>query len=290
MSTSEERPSHPLHDNAPAQGGHPLTDQPPEKAKNEAPGIPIPLAAETPYLTYALVVINVGIFALRFILPELAETWFNAGFANSSLILQDGQYYRLFTTMFLHWSAPHILFNGLALYYIGSNLERLFGHLRFGIIYFLGGLLGSIAILFIPNAAGAGASGAVFAIWGAEVVFLYRHRKILAGAAQQRLQSSLVLMVMNFVAGFTGNAVADIVGSDQARIGNLAHLGGLVGGALLAWIIAPIFTAQRTLDAATQKATVKITDSNPLDGHLREVLFFSCGLLALIIIAGFLMA
>ncbi|MEL7435825.1 MAG: rhomboid family intramembrane serine protease [Chloroflexota bacterium] len=285
---AEERPSHPLFDNPPQQGDHPLSDAPPEKRKNEGQGIPIPLAANIPLITYALIAVNVGIFVLRYIMPELATSLLVAGYADTALILGEGQYYRLFTSMFLHFNEMHILFNSLGLYYIGSNLERLFGHTRYALIYFLGGLLGSVFPLFVSTG-GLGASGAVFAIWGAEAVLLYRHRELFGEFGRQRLRSSLILMLVNFLAGFTGNALADATDSG-VRIGNSAHLGGLFGGAALAWFIAPIYALRRKIGTSPDEPSIEVIDTNPLSKHIREVLFFCCGLLVLLLMAGIIRA
>src|SRR5690606_30425031 len=113
-------------------------------------------------------------------------------------VLVQGQYHRLFTAMFLHAGLLHIFFNMYALYLFGSILEPLFGHLRFIIIYLLGGLTGSVlsVVLGDPNppfaqmvfaGASVGASGAVFAIFGAEMVFIYRHRALLGERGRAQL-------------------------------------------------------------------------------------------------------
>ena len=285
---ADERPSHPLFDNTPAQGDHPLSDKPPEKRKESGQSIPIPLAAQIPLVTYALIVVNVGVFVLRYIAPDLANQILLAGYADTALILGDGQYYRLFTSMFLHFNEAHILFNSIGLYYIGTNLERLFGHARYALVYFLGGLLGSVMPLFVSTG-GLGASGAVFAIWGAEAVLLYRHRELFGEFGRQRLRSSLMLMLVNFLAGFTGNALASAADSN-VRIGNSAHLGGLLGGAGLAWYIAPVFVLRRKVSAILGEPNIEVIETNPLANNIREVLFFCVGLLGLLLLAGFIRA
>ncbi len=246
-----------------------------------------PGTASRPYLTYALIVINVAIFVLRYIQPQLAVDILLWGVADTERIVNPAtrEVYRLFSAMFLHLNEAHILFNSLALFYIGSNVERIFGHVRYALIYFLGGLAGSIAMLFV-GLGGLGASGAVFAIWGAEVVFFYQHRQLFGVVAQARLRSSLIYMGLNFFFGFAVNAAAEISNAQNAiRIGNAAHFGGLVGGALLTWLIGPRFVPQRIMDAQAGQPPIRIVQTNPLRERVREILFYCVGLAGLLLLA-----
>lgn len=142
------QPRHPLEE-APRQQRHPLELTPDDAELNEngesqpekSRGIPIvlPNVAETlPRLTQILVVINLVIFLPRYIIGDYFEQSFVFGAIFPEMILQYGEVYRLFTAMFLHFNEMHILFNSLALYSIGRNVERLFGHTRFLLIYLLG--------------------------------------------------------------------------------------------------------------------------------------------------------
>lgn len=283
---SEEQSKHPLYSND-KPSKHPLNDAAIEPEKPKKQGIPIPLLAETPFVTYALIIINVAIFVIRYLSPELGEAVLLWGYGSSELILEHGEFYRLFTMMFLHFNEVHILFNAIALYYIGSNIERLFGHVRYLLIYILGGLAGSIVPLFISNSGGLGASGAVFAIWGAEAVFLYHHRQIFGAAGRARLQNSLMLMLVNFLAGFSANALATVADSG-VRIGNSAHFGGLIGGAILTYFIGTRLQVRRKTDVEEGEIPIEIVYTNRLIDNIPYLLYFCCGLLALLLIAFFL--
>lgn len=272
--------SHPLDGNP---NPHPLSD-PPQKPKTQQRGIPIPMGAQVPFLSYALLIINVGIFALRYIAPDLNNQVLFGGYLDPEAITQQGHYYRLFTAMFLHANEAHILFNGIALYYIGANIERLFGHVRFAIIYVLGGLLSSVLML-LAGQAGLGASGAIFAIWGAEAVFYYHHRALFGAAGQARLRQSLMLMLVNFLAGFSANALNGLSGGGQ-MIGNLAHLGGLIGGAILTWFISPRLNLRRDI----QTNAVEIVRDNPLNQHSLVLVIYSLVLVGLVWISTLLHA
>jgi membrane associated rhomboid family serine protease len=134
----------------------------------------------------------------------------------SHQVKQSDQYYRLFTSMFLHLSFFHILSNMFSLLIVGPAVEVMLGKSRFLALFLIAGLGGSVAsYLFSPaNSVGAGASGAIFGIMGAYVVLAHRRR--------QPLAIVVVLIAVNLVIGFTG-------GIDWRD-----HLGGLAVGVVVA--------------------------------------------------------
>lgn len=288
----DEKPPHqPDEDEARKRRSHPLYDLPEEDEVPPANDeklirLRIPGAVKRPYVTYALLLINVALFLLRYVDEELAIQLLNWGVADTLLIVNPAsrEVYRLFTAMFLHLDATHIIFNSLALLFIGSYVERLFGHVRFLVIYFLGGLAGSVAMLFV-SPGGLGASGAVFAVWGAEIVYLYQHRALLGDVAQARIRSSLVLVGLNFLMGFTVNIATTLSGSGGVFIGNVAHLGGLVGGVILTWMIGPRFMLRRVPQPQPGEPPVELVQTNPLLLRVRAVLLYSIGLAGLLLIA-----
>jgi membrane associated rhomboid family serine protease len=134
-------------------------------------------------------------------------------------LIAHGQFWRLFTAMFLHAGLLHIGFNAYALYLFGTLVERDFGTSRFVAIYFVTGLLASVAsYAFGPvEAVGVGASGAIFGIFGAFIAYNYRRRHLAAAAANLRWAMTLILL--NAVLAFS-------FGTIDWR----AHVGGLVAG------------------------------------------------------------
>jgi membrane associated rhomboid family serine protease len=138
--------------------------------------------------------------------------------ALSRATVADGEVWRLITSGFLHAGFVHLLFNGFALYVLGTMLEPAIGHLRFAIIYFASLLAGSFGALLVePDALTVGASGAIFGLMGAAVVVM-RNRGI------NPMESGLGLWLgINLVFTFAIPGIS---------IGG--HLGGLVGGALAA--------------------------------------------------------
>lgn len=144
-------------------------------------------------------------------------------------IVEKGQYYRLFTSMFLHFGADHLLQNMLILLLIGCRLERITGKLVYFIIYIGAGLAGAVtSVIFTlgasPNTVGAGASGAIFGVMGgllfcilADLIQKKRHRVEEIGL------TGMIFMVCSALSyGFFSNGVD-----------NAAHIGGLIGGFLL---------------------------------------------------------
>jgi membrane associated rhomboid family serine protease len=143
--------------------------------------------------------------------------------AMSPILVANGDYYRLFTAMFLHLSLLHILFNGWALLIFGRFVEQALGRVAFAIVFLLGGLCGSVAsYLFGPiNELSAGASGAIVALFGAFIVYNFRRRD--QAMSRANLQSAVIIILLNL-----------FLTLGVSQIDWRAHLGGLVGGAVLA--------------------------------------------------------
>lgn len=133
-------------------------------------------------------------------------------------LIIEGQYWRLFTSMFLHIGVAHLLFNSYALYQLGTGAEYLYGSKKFALIYVLAGLWGSVAsFLFSPNIS-AGASGAIFGLFGAFLYFGRREPQIFARGLGNGI---LAALLVNLAFGFV-----------TPGIDNYAHVGGLLGGYL----------------------------------------------------------
>ena len=179
-----------------------------------------------PIITYAIMIICIVIFALMYIFgngSESLETLINFG-ANYGPYTINGEYYRLFTSMFLHIGIIHLLCNMYSLNIIGREVESLFGKGKFLIIYVLSGLCGSIlSLAFNTDVLSAGASGAIFGLLGALLYFGYYYRAYL-GSTMKR--SIIPVIILNLIIGFL-----------NPSIDNAAHIGGLVGGILIAMMV-----------------------------------------------------
>ncbi len=287
-----DREENSLPESPPPRKRHPLEEgPPPPPSRPPAPEQPrrqitlrIPIVQ--PSLTLALITINMLVFVLGFISPELGETLFARGASRAFEVLRGGEYYRLFTAMFLHAGLAHIFFNMYALYILGTQLEPVFGHLRFGLIYLFGGLAGSVlsVVMGLADLRGAafsvGASGAVFAIFGAEMIYLYRHREIMGERGRAQFRSLLWLLGLNFMVG-----IATSFGGSRIRIDNWAHLGGLLGGLVLTWMIGPRY---RVTQDPQNPDRFFADDVNPVENKYWFISVFLMGLVGLLAAASLL--
>lgn len=195
-----------------------------------------------PHVTYVIIGILVLVQLYVNSLSLLPRNRFYWDYANIAALVAEGEYYRLLTSMFLHVGWTHLMFNCIALYAFGKDIEGLFGHVRFTLIYVLGGLAGSLASFTITQSSSVGASGAVFAVFGALVAYYYQNRALYGERAAQRLRELGFLAFINLAIGFVSNAPGSPV-----RIDNAAHIGGAAGGLLLAWFITPVFKIRREI-------------------------------------------
>ncbi len=294
--------------NEPSQG-EPKTPEPsrpprshPLEADRPRPGVPAPEGAPRqqimlhiptvqPYVVYGLLGVMIAIFVLRALSRTFDFEVFLWGANHQPDVLSQGEFYRLFTSMFLHASiyAPngtfalqnslHLLFNAYILFVSGSAVERLFGHARFSIIFVLGGMTGSIlsCVLGSPMSYSVGASGAVFAVLGAEFVYIFKHRKLLGAQGRRQMQSLITLAAFNLLFGFLSTTSPSAM-----RIDNWAHLGGALGGLALAWFIAPDLIFRRHPHIPSE---LLAEDRNPLQRHYRTVSLYVAGMLGVLIVA-----
>ncbi|KHF41828.1 rhomboid family protein [Halalkalibacter okhensis] len=170
-----------------------------------------------PIATVALLVIIAFMF---YMLEQVGSstsvlTLIEFGAKYNPLII-GGEWWRLFTAMFLHIGFLHLFMNSLALFYLGSAVERMYGTWRFLFIYFVAGLSGSIASFAFNEQVAAGASGAIFGCFGALLYFGTIYRKLFFRTMGKSL---LTILVINLVFGFA-----------VPMVDNGAHIGGLIGG------------------------------------------------------------
>lgn len=152
----------------------------------------------------------------------------NLGANDPSLVLQDGQWWRLLTSTLMHIGLVHLLVNGWALWQLGRLAEITFGSALTLALFVFTGIAGSALTLLLPEKISAGASGAIFGLEGALVAFFLRHRSRLTPAGKQILGQlllwSVAIMIFSFVA---------------PGIDWLGHLGGFAAGILVGWALPP---------------------------------------------------
>jgi rhomboid protease GluP len=181
-------------------------------------------------VTASLILLNVLVFVLVEAggSSENVTHMLECGAAYAPAILENGEVYRLFTSMFLHFGMEHLLNNMLVLFVLGQRLEPVIGKARFLLIYLLGGLGGNLLSLAEEMRkqsfnVSAGASGAVFAVMGAMIYALVRHRGKIQDLSMKQL---LIMAAFSLYFGFTSSGVD-----------NAAHVGGMVSGFLFAVIL-----------------------------------------------------
>lgn len=180
---------------------------------------------EQPTLTYILIGINVMVFLAGAFDGGALAAGASGRLQNegglAGLYIDQGEYYRLVTSGFLHAGFFHLAVNMFSLYILGTLLEPAIGRLRFGIIYAVSLLAGSFgALLLEPNALTVGASGAIFGLMGAAAVILW-HRGV------NLIESGLGIWIgINLLFTFTIGGIS---------IGG--HIGGLIGGVLAAFAL-----------------------------------------------------
>ncbi|MDY7040047.1 MAG: rhomboid family intramembrane serine protease [Chloroflexota bacterium] len=191
-----------------------------------------------PRLTWVLLAVNVGVWLLMTALggSERLDVLIAFGAKFNPLIV-EGQVWRLLTSIFLHIGVVHLFFNSYALFRLGMDVERVFGSGRFLILYLLAGVSGSLlSFAFNPHLS-AGASGAIFGLIGATGAHLFRHREAFGRRGQRRLWDVIGVAFYNLAFGFI-----------TPGIDNLGHLGGLVSGVLLGWLLGPRYSVVITAE------------------------------------------
>ncbi len=180
--------------------------------------------------TIVLIAANVIIFFVFSLIGRTEDVQFmlNHGAMYVPYVVEYGQYYRLFTAMFLHYGFSHLMGNMIMLGIVGWNLEKEIGSLRFVVIYLGSGLVGNIAsaiweIHLGEYAVSAGASGAVFGIMGAMLYVAIRNRGQVGSISGWGILGMIILMLFY---GFVG-----------VGVNNMAHIAGIIAGILLAVLL-----------------------------------------------------
>lgn len=173
---------------------------------------------KAPVVTTVFVLINILIFILCTFTGELL---YNIGAIGITEFREKQEYYRIFTSLFLHWDINHLISNMIVLYYLGEVVEQNFGSVRYGILYLAAGIGGNLLSMVYEFYSGAvilsaGASGAIFGLVGALFILLIVHKGHLNEISMGRL---VFMIAYSLYSGFVGN-----------NINNAAHIGGFLSG------------------------------------------------------------
>jgi membrane associated rhomboid family serine protease len=192
-----------------------------------------------PFVTYALIAINVLVFVLLELpqgqnLDAFLTRW---GTIPAQIVAGNGLL-TLITSMFLHGGWLHLGSNMLFLWIFGDNVEDAFGHVMYLVFYFVCGIVANLAqALAAPTATvpGVGASGAIAGVMGAYIVMFGANRvRVLLGRTITTVPSYVMIglwIVLQFVSGFGS------VGDTGGGVAYWAHIGGFVAGVVLAFLL-----------------------------------------------------
>jgi rhomboid protease GluP len=187
-------------------------------------------------VTYALLAVNIGVSMLMEVISGGSDdpaTLIAFG-AKTNGLLQNGEWFRLVTPIFIHAGLLHLLLNSYALWVVGTQVEKLYGSARFLLIYLLSGVggvagsyFGQIFLHKPSDAVSVGASGAIFGLFGVLAVFGFRYRREMPPAIRRAMTAGVLPVI----------AVNLFIGFSIPFIDNSAHIGGLLAGAALTLII-----------------------------------------------------
>jgi rhomboid protease GluP len=180
--------------------------------------------------------------------------WFGA---KVNTRIQAGEWWRFITAMFLHGSEVHLLTNGLSLYWVGWSMERIYGSRKYLIVYLFAGIVSFAVSYWRSSHPSLGASGAIFGLIGAGLIFPLRYRSLLPEVVRSKILSQLLTTaVLNLAIGFS-----------IPQVDNWAHIGGMVGGGFMALFLIP-----------------EVLDSRPKDQKREAVLWTTTALCCLLLL------
>ncbi len=181
------------------------------------------------YVNGLLIALNVLFFLYLEITGSSENAYFmyTKGAMSAPAVLEDGEYYRLLTAMFMHFGIRHIMNNMLVLFVLGDNLERALGHVKYLIFYLLCGIGSNwVSMMAHPTdtmTVSAGASGAIFGVVGGLLYVVTANKGRLEDLSTRQL---VIMIFFSLYLGYTSTGVD-----------NTAHLSGLVIGIVLAIIL-----------------------------------------------------
>lgn len=183
-----------------------------------------------PYVTIGIIAANIIVFGIMTIFGNTLDAEYMAehGAMYPEYVSKGGEYWRFFTSMFMHFGLMHIVNNMVMLGASGQMVEKAMGHVKFLITYLSAGICGSVLSYIImlkkqDYAVSAGASGAIFGLVGALVWIVIANRGLYEGISKQQIIIMVVLMVY--------------CGVSTSGVDNWDHLGGLVGGFLISIVL-----------------------------------------------------
>ena len=204
----------------------------PEETSGEAQPqvIRVTMKESRPVVVYILLGFTVLVYLAQWITKKKfgVDIPLDFGAKFGPLIRLYHQYWRLITPVFLHGGILHLVVNMYSLYSIGPAMESVYGHWGFLFLYLISGFAGNVlSLVASPNTVSVGASTALFGLIAAHAVFILKNREVLRDSSRA-LRSVLSVIALNLAIGLSSG------------IDNWGHLGGLIGGAIMAWGAGPV--------------------------------------------------
>ncbi|MGH4139546.1 rhomboid family intramembrane serine protease [Clostridium sp.] len=187
---------------------------------------------DKPWITIGIISINVIMYIIT---AYLSLVYAKGSILNSDInvlillgakvneLIQNGQYYRLISCMFLHGGLVHLAVNMYSLYAIGPMVEKVYGKVKYIAIYFISGIIASVFSYIFSTSVSIGASGAIFGLLGAVLIFAVKSK---GKTGSGFIKSILSVIFINI-----------FIGATLPNIDNFAHMGGLMGGMLVAFLV-----------------------------------------------------
>lgn len=182
---------------------------------------------EKPIITYVLIGVNVLMYLVTaFLSGDILDSNINVLVflgAKVNELIKGGEYYRFITCMFLHGGIIHLALNMYSLNSLGPLIERIYGKVKYIVLYFLSGIVSSIFSYIFSTSVSIGASGAIFGLLGAVLVFAVKMKNFVG---KEFMVNILSVIVVNLFIGFS-----------IANVDNFGHMGGLVGGIIISFFL-----------------------------------------------------
>lgn len=220
-----------------------LSDDYSPSSSIKKPGVLVRFFNQIPVSLF-LIVVNFAIFIVGTMVEGHNSLW-KFGSLHNALVSANGEYYRFFTALFLHANEVHLFLNLFSLIMVGPFVEHVFGKVNFIILYFFSGIASTLSSFFISLNVieydnhikqAVGASGCIFGLVGAlTTFFLFNKAKIDSGVRNRLLKNLIFVIGLNIFIGISFNYFISV----GLQVDNAAHIGGLLGGMVAAYLMKP---------------------------------------------------
>jgi rhomboid protease GluP len=198
-----------------------------------------------PFVSLGLLAIMAAVFGAMWVIGKGNISLIASPFGSKiNEAIREGQVWRFVTPIFLHGNISHLIVNALSLLWLGVQMESIYGSRKYFLIYMTAGVAGNIASFYRSPEPSLGASGAIFGLIGAGLIFPLRYRNLMDEATRSRILTQLLIVTVANLA----------IGLVVPHVDNWAHMGGLIGGAFVALFLLPDVLDERPASRARSGA------------------------------------